>query len=114
MSPDEINDGFDVTKAREMAYQVLRSNSSASEDDTEFCVEVAERVDNMILRQIKRAAEHGETGTEFRFKNRGIPKDYLEEVIQIVKLRLDERGFNIISYIQPSFFGSTTVFEIEW
>ncbi|MFO0923435.1 MAG: hypothetical protein U0905_13205 [Pirellulales bacterium] len=105
---------LDAIDARQLMHEALEASQEEDARKDAHRDQVALRFSGLILAQIHKAAEKGKTQVEFFIKDRHLPNEHRQQVIQRITHLLDVRGFNVLSYWQYSVFGSGSILQIEW
>lgn len=105
---------LDASVARQLVNQSIAANRELASQHTELRESLAVKFSAEVLAHIAKVAQRGNTQAEYFMRDRWVPVEHRDEVVQLVKNSLDHRGFNILTYWQYSLLGSGTVFQIEW
>lgn len=105
---------LDASIARQIVNQSIAVNRELESQHAALRHALAVKLAASLLAHIGKEAQRSRTQTEYMIRDRVIPAEHREEVLQMVKNSLDSRGFNILTYWQYSVLGSGTIFQIEW
>ena len=112
-SPADLK-SLDASSARELVNQSIAQSHDLSVRYRDLQQSLANAYISKILKQIHARAKKGKTDLAYPVRDRWLPSEHRDVVIEIIRYDLDERGFNVLTMHEQSFFGNVTIFKLEW